>query len=138
MDNAPDKPDRELKNKLENEILYLINISIKAYKQALERGYIYESENTKRMVAELYSDSDSLQAFLDECTRAEKNDRVSKSQLYQEYLTFCDVEGREPLAKHSFNRKMRSKGFAEYKSGVDSWRGLTLIDWNNQNPFVKG
>ena len=138
MDNAPDKPDRELKSKLENEILYLINISIKAYKQALERGYIYESENTKRMVAELYSDSDSLQAFLDECTRAEKNDRVSKSQLYQEYLTFCDVEGREPLAKHSFNRKMRSKGFAEYKSGVDSWRGLTLIDWNNQNPFVKG
>ena len=137
MDNAPDKPDRELKNKLENEILYLINISIKAYKQALERGYIYESENTKRMVAELYSDSDSLQAFLDECTRAEKNDRVSKSQLYQEYLTFCDVEGREPLQKHSFNRKLRNKGFIEYRYHSECWKDIQLLDWRNANPFTK-
>ncbi len=137
MDNAPDKPDRALKDKLEKEILYLMNLSVKAYKDALERGYIYESENTKNMISELYSDSDSLQAFLDNCTLAEKNERISKSLLYQEYLTFCDTEGREPLAKHSFNRRMRTKGFVEYKSGVDSWRGLTLIDWNNQNPFSK-
>lgn len=137
MDNAPDKPDRALKDKLEKEILYLMNLSVKAYKDALERGYIYESENTKNMISELYSDSDSLQAFLDNCTISERNERISKSILYQEYLTFCDTEGREPLAKHSFNRRMRNKGFVEYKSGVDSWRGLTLIDWNNQNPFSK-
>lgn len=138
MDNVPDKPDRELKTKLEREILYLINISIKAYKQALERGYIYESENTKRMISELYSDSDSTQAFLDSCTTADKSGKVAKSQLYQEYLLFCEAEGREPLAKHSFNRKLRNKGLVEYKSGVDSWRGLTLMDWNNQNPFNNG
>lgn len=135
MDNPPKTIDRELKSKLENEILYLINISLKAYKRTLNEGEIYESSNTKRMIEELYSESDSLQGFLDMCVINDPMEKVAKSQLYKEYLNYCENEGREPLAKHTFNRRMKNKGFAEYKSGVDSWKGLILKDWEKITPF---
>ena len=38
--------------------------------------------------------------------------------------------------KQNFNRHLRNKGLVEYKSGVDSWRDISLIDWKGINPFT--
>lgn len=136
MNNPPDKPDRELLNSLESEIPHLIYLALEAYKEALKRGYLFESEHSKELVKELYSDSDSVQAFLEKCTIKEAGEHIPKSMLYREYLDFCGYEDRQPLQKQNFNRHLRSKGLVEYKSGVDSWRDISLIDWKGINPFT--
>lgn len=136
MNNPPEKPDRELLSKLKEEIPHLINLALKAYKEALERGYLFESENSKELVKELYTDSDSAQAFLESCTKKASGERVSKSELYRQYLDFCKDADRTPLQKQNFNRQLRSKGLIEYKSNVDSWKDICLVDWKNINPFT--
>ena len=136
MNNPPEKPDRELLNNMQSEIPHLIYLALEAYKEALERGYLFESEHSKELVKELYSDSDSVQAFLEKCTIKKAGERIAKSLLYREYLDFCEDSDRQPLQKQNFNRHLRSKGLVEYKSGVDSWRDISLIDWKGINPFT--
>lgn len=128
MNNPPDKPDRELLNTLESEIPHLINLALKAYKEALERGFLFESENSKRLVKELYADSDSAQDFLDKCTIRQIGASVLKSDLYRRYWTFCAEEDRQPLTKQSFNRRLRSKGLREYRSNGERWKEIQLIN----------
>lgn len=128
MDNAPNKPDRGLLSKLKKEIPRLIYLALEAYKQALERGFLFESENSKRLVKELYADSDSAQDFLDKCTIRQIGASVLKSDLYRRYWTFCAEEDRQPLTKQSFNRRLRSKGLREYRSNGERWKEIQLIN----------
>lgn len=137
MNNPPEKPDRELLNSLESEIPHLINLALKAYKEALERGYLFESEHSKELVKELYSDSDSVQAFLEKCTIKKAGERIAKSLLYREYLDFCGYEDRQPLQKQNFNRHLRSKGLIEYRYHSECWKDIQLLGWRNANPFTK-
>ena len=109
----------------------------KAYKEALERGYLFESEHSKELVKELYSDSDSVQAFLEQCTVKEAGEHISKSMLYREYLDFCEDADRQPLQKQNFNRHLRSKGLIEYRYHSECWKDIQLLDWRNANPFTK-
>ena len=63
MDNRPEKPDRQLEDKLRDEIPYIIEQALKELKQLFEDNALYESERSRELVAELYADSDSVQAF---------------------------------------------------------------------------
>ena len=137
MNNPPEKPDREILINMQSEIPHLIYLALKAYKEALERGCLFESEHSKELVKELYSDSDSVQAFLEKCTIKERGEHISESMLYREYLDFCEDADRQPLQKQNFNRHLRSKGLIEYRYHSECWKDIQLLDWRNANQFTK-
>ena len=55
MDNRPEKPDRQLEDKLRDEIPYIIEQALKELKQLFEDNALYESERSRELVAELYA-----------------------------------------------------------------------------------
>ena len=90
---------------------------------------IKATEVSNRLVEELRQDSDSIHAFIEKYCRIGGSEKVSKNDLYVEYVNFCNDIGREAHKKHSFMRTLRAQGFTE---GRDSrtrealWVGISL------------
>ena len=68
---------------------------------------------SNRLVEELRQDSDSIHAFIEKkCLLGDKQ-HVLKSELYEEYVSFCNEIGREAHKKHGFMRSIRAQGIRE-------------------------
>lgn len=84
---------------------------------------------SKQLVEELRQDSDSIHAFLKRKCVLKEECSIPKTDLYIEYVNFCNNIGREAHKKHSFMRTMRAQGM---KDGRDSetreaiWYGIDL------------
>ena len=85
MDNRPEKPDRQLEDKLKDEIPYIIDQALKELKELFEENALYESERSRELVAELYSDSDSVQAFLRERMVKNISKSIKSTELHELY-----------------------------------------------------
>lgn len=90
---------------------------------------IKATKTSKRLVEELRQDSDSIHAFLERKCILGKDRVILKTDLYIEYVNFCNDIGREAHKKHSFMRTLRAQGLKEGRSRDTReavWRGITL------------
>lgn len=90
---------------------------------------IKATETSKRLVEELRQDSDSIHAFLERKCILGRDHVILKTDLYIEYVNFCNDIGREAHKKHSFMRTLRAQGLKEGRSRDTReavWRGITL------------
>lgn len=80
-----------------------------------------------KLVKTLRSDSDTIQAFINDMCIEGYEFTVSKDSLFEQYNEYCIESGREAHRKHGFMRAMRALGYKEAR-GSDreyKWRGLT-------------
>lgn len=93
---------------------------------------LFESPNSKEHVRKLYTGSDTVFAFIEEkCVKDEKA-KTKRSDLYDEYVSYCSSEGRTELSRFKFAENLENKGFASCKvHGYDYIRGLKLDDGDN-------
>ena len=94
MDNRPEKPDRQLENKLRGEIPYIISQSLKALKQLFKDNGLYESPRSREHVAELYADSDSVQAFRQERMTRDISKSIKSTDLHEVNKKYCEETER--------------------------------------------
>jgi len=91
---------------------------------------IEATETSSRLVEELREDSDSIHAFIQKKCYVNKEESIPKTDLYIEYVNFCNDIGREAHKKHSFARTLRAQGFTETRSSGRGreyvWMGITL------------
>lgn len=90
---------------------------------------IVETETSKRMVESLRQDSDSIHAFLKQCTRPEPENYIPKNDLYSAYQRFCINGGREAHRKQQFMRHTRSAGITEVRHPITReacWKGIKV------------
>ncbi len=91
---------------------------------ALSRMYVIgreiDSPNSRRIVHELHRESDSVQAFLDDCIERSPGEKIERGQLYKLYETYCWNNEWSALIGRSFYKNLRGKGFRDFKSG--NWR----------------
>ena len=113
MDNRPEKPDRQLEDKLRDEIPYIIEQALKELKQLFEDNALYESERSRELVAELYADSDSVQAFLQERMIRDISKSIKSTKLHELYKKYCEETEREPLSRTRFYSNLKNKGFGK-------------------------
>lgn len=99
----------------ENEIEALISYVVEGAKSALNGGKIYESGASLGEVLSLQKESDSIAAFLEECTEEDKESRIRRPDLFASYENFCRQEERKPLKKTAFFKALRTKGYRECK-----------------------
>ena len=131
MDEHPEVRDPELHKKLEKEIPYLLHLAMEALHRMYERGYIFESENSKRRVQQLRNDSDTIEAFLSEvCHVSRKSeDKASRRILFEKYSEYCKEYERTAHTRNNFYKALRNKGFHETKvNGEWFFAGLTASD----------
>lgn len=127
MDNTPEHPDVNLFSKLEKELPYYIKLIMEALHRLYERGYILESENSKKEIEQMRRDSDTTEDFLDMCCTKKARARVDRGELFIRYEKHCEDEGRQSLSKNAFNKAMRAKGFKQVKScGYWYFEGISL------------
>jgi hypothetical protein len=98
---------------------YFIQILMQAGHRMYQKGCITVSEGSKQAVAQLWRDSDTTQAFLDECctVTGDKSDRVERGELFRDYESYCEQFERQKLTKNNFYKSLRVKGLFEGKSG---------------------
>lgn len=143
MDNRPEKPDRQLEDKLRDEIPYIIEQALKELKQLFEDNALYESERSKELVAELYADSDSVQAFLQERMIRDISKSIKSTKLHELYKKYCEETEREPLSRTRFYSNLKNKGFGkkivhgnEYFVGLaEKEEGFLKVDDSQELPF---
>lgn len=90
---------------------------------------IPRTSRSNRLVEDLREDSDSIHAFMEKNCVIDKTATISKNDLYQAYVEFCNELGREAHKKQSFMRNLRSQGFKEVrdsKTREACWKGIRL------------
>lgn len=143
MNNRPEKPDRQLEDKLRDEIPYIIEQALKELKQLFEDNALYESERSKELVAELYADSDSVQAFLQERMIRDISKSIKSTELHELYKKYCEETEREPLSRTRFYANLKNKGYGkkvvhghEYFVGLSEKEdGFLKVDDSQELPF---
>ena len=110
---AKEIPD--LEEKLADDIQSFIWLCVHALHRMYESGKIIESDNSTRETAQLYADTDSVQAFITDCgylVTGDPADRVNRKDLYHEYERYCEDEGRTQslYTPTGFYSNLRDKG----------------------------
>ncbi len=144
MDNKPETPDRQLEEKLLLEIPYLIQQALKELQDLFSNNSLFESARSRELVAELYADSDSAQAFLQECMVKDAEKSVKTTELLEKYKSYCEETEREPLSRTRFYANLKNKGFGkktvhgdEYFTGLGfKEQEFICIDEQQELPFV--
>lgn len=129
MNEKPEHRDAKLRDKLKAEMPYFIHIAMEALRRMYKRGSILESENSKELTKQLRADSDTIEAFIDECCMKTKDpdDKLERGIIYKKYFEFCDENGRQAHQKLGFFKAMRNKGYSEVKShGTWYFKGIAI------------
>lgn len=90
---------------------------------------IKSTRTSDRLVEELRQDSDSIHAFIKKRCKLGEKEHVLKSDLYVEYVEFCNSIGREAHKKHGFMRTLRAQGFRDGRSPKTreaAWLGISI------------
>lgn len=144
MDKRPEIPDRQLEDKLFAEIPYIIQQALKELHELFEENALFESKRSRELVAELYADSDSVQAFLQDQTVKDIEKSIRTTELLESYKKYCEETEREPLSRTRFYANLKNKGFGkkivhgvEYFAGIGfKDGGFVKLDDSQELPFV--
>ena len=135
MDRKPETPDPELGHKLESEIPYVIDQMMKALQRMYQRGHILVSANSEAKTRQLRIDSDTIEAFIEECcVTGGPDDKTNRKDLYDKYVEYCKDWERQSHGKNSFYKALRNKGFTEVP--VNGNRMFRCIRFADENGFV--
>lgn len=121
----------QLEERLEKDASTFFHMCIKSAHEMYLSGRIYVSDDSTKETDDLRRETDSVKAFLDDCTidrrEQEKAVRIERGLLYSRYATYCQEEGRTIMSKNNFYKDMREKGFEETKyQGGRFFRQLEL------------
>ncbi len=142
----PEKRDQNLENKLIAELPGILNWALEGLKDYLKVG-LKTPEAVAKATAEYRKENDSLESFIAECCETGKLKVCKNSELYPNYVNFCNMSGLTPLSQTKFSPEMNSKpGISSKKSkfGVE-WKGIDLRpewrdlgDCTNPSPLSGG
>ena len=142
----PEKRDQNLENKLIAELPGILNWALEGLKDYLKVG-LKTPEAVAKATAEYRKENDSLESFIAECCETGKLKVCKNSELYPNYVNFCNMSGLSPLSQTKFSPEMNSKpGISSKKSkfGVE-WKGIDLRpewrdlgDCTNPSPLSGG
>ncbi len=115
IDVAKKGPQIEgLKQGLEESMPGFIHECVDALSHMYAKGGEIDSPNSKRLVHEFHRESDSVQAFLDDCIERKAGERIERGTLYRQYDEYCRDNEWTALNNRSFYKNLRGKGYRDY------------------------
>jgi len=121
--------NRNLRARLfeDRELSGLLNKAIEGLRRLEKNGRFSETEATLQMAKEYRRKSDSAYGFIeDTCQQGEVGkDRITKTEVYQNYQSWCRDHGNRPVSQSNFNSRLMSiLQVKEYRAEVRYWDGL--------------
>jgi putative DNA primase/helicase len=74
--------------------------------------------------------SDYLKAFLDDSCILSEKAHTKSADLYKAYEKWAEENGEEPLKRTSFGKRLRERGFKDYRdtaTGLKAWKGIGIV-----------
>lgn len=128
MDHSPAEVDPDLFDKLRAEIPHIITRVVEEL--YCSGGEIDISGNCKDSVRTARKDSDSVEAFVEDCCTIDKDSRTSRTTLYRQYCNYCDNEGRKYISANRFYKSLENRGFSQAKGKTRDFIGISSISDN--------
>ena len=128
FDFKAQSPDQDLPEKLWKEASGILNWLLKGC-----LAWQVEGLNPPSVVADSTNKyrktSDIVGLFLDEMCVAQVGSTVSKKELYDGFVSWCDEMGHDKIAQKVFGEALLSRGFRDGKRTTKSrtWQGLKLF-----------
>lgn len=116
-DEIPNLKD-ELRKDLQSYIYLIVHAAHEMY---VNGGVIKKSERCLQEVNELYLETDTVKAFLEDCNfiyTGKDIDRIERKKLYRMYEDYCEDEDRlsGKFQPTGFYSNLRDKGFGMYRN----------------------
>lgn len=128
MNKIPEEKNPNLFSELLQEIDYLLQLAVQAVERMYQKNVITVSEASEKAVLQLWNDSDTVQAFLQDICTSDDRERIERIELYNKYAEYCEDTDRQSLTKNNFYKSLRVKGYAEIKTGgYRYFKGISYI-----------
>src|SRR5690554_3369209 len=107
-----EKQDKKLAQKIiKSELSGVLNRVLEGLKRILEQESFTESETSDEIINNYITVSDTVSMYIDEMGYESADEIVIASTLFEEYKSFCLDSGYNPIGKHTFNQRLKSRGF---------------------------
>ena len=107
-----EKQDKKLAQKIiKNELSGVLNRVLEGLRRILEQESFTESETSDEIINNYITVSDTVSMYIDEMGYESADEIVIASTLFEEYKSFCLDSGYNPIGKHTFNQRLKSRGF---------------------------
>jgi len=138
------KIDKDFTDKLETVFLSeIFSWIVKGSREFYKDNKIEMSPEFEKRTEEILSNEDSIKTFIDRKLKItnDKNDKITKSELFKVYNTFCNDNSQRCQPRSSlFNRLEHMNITTSVLDGYDIYRGLSVVDIINEDesPFDIG
>jgi P4 family phage/plasmid primase-like protien len=108
----------------------LFCLAIEGVRQVLQRGSIFESDESKQIVQDWIFGADRVHDFLSDMIELTglDDDCVQSSKLYAAYADYADEREVTPLNAKSFSIRLKGMGHRTIKRSEVYWLGMKLKD----------
>jgi len=123
--------DKNLIAKLttEEELSGLLNLALQHLKSVQTKGRFSYYRSIDEVRREYLLKTDPALVFIKERCIEESDSRISKEDMYQAFVSFCQEVKRPALGKNQFGAKLKSLDIVSERQddwGVHDWVGLKL------------
>jgi putative DNA primase/helicase len=119
--------DKNLYNKLKKEVEGIFAWAVQGCLLWRKHG-LGEPEEVKAATDSYREEMDLLAEFLKDRCILRPEAKVSRRELFEAYVSWCQENGQPPAASRSFVAGMREKGFKECRGGPKGLRGWAGIE----------
>ncbi|MDQ3606366.1 MAG: primase-like DNA-binding domain-containing protein, partial [Gemmatimonadota bacterium] len=93
-----------------------------------QRDGLGTAEEVQRATADYREEMDALGAFLRDRCEQDPSGEVGATELYRNYVDWCDVNGERSQTQTKFGLKLTERGFSKSKNrnGIH-YLGITLV-----------
>jgi putative DNA primase/helicase len=127
------RADCDLLDKLTTpqELSGLLNASLDALQTLRERKSFSVSASMTATRRQYLVSSNPVSVFIEERCEKDSKASITKEDLYQAFVAFCNEVGAEPIGKKAFGGRLNAMGVADEAQNswsIHIWKGLKLKD----------
>lgn len=133
----PNEQDRTLKVRLLEECSGILQWALRGWQRLTKRGMFEEKDFVLQALADLRDESNPIDVFFREHIETDviNKAQIVKSELYENYVKWCETNGNGAMSAIKFNKsvyqkysKFTPKSAQCYSSGKRIWRNLQYIN----------
>jgi len=118
--------DRELPDKLRNELPGILAWAVRGHKDWLRDG-LQEPDEVKAATKSYRADMDVLARFVDEECETGAGLKVKSSTLYNRYKLWCEESGEKVVRSQDFSNSLQDRGYGRGRSnGERVYKGIAV------------
>jgi P4 family phage/plasmid primase-like protien len=133
---SDDEIDQTLPDKLKAELSGILNWALEGCLKWQQHG-LGVTDEIKQATQQYRREQDALADFIDTCCIVKPAVKVSRKQLHEEYLHWCETNGEDVLSQKAFASTIQERnGVTDggNSGGVRKWKGIGLISDQGGEP----